>query len=108
MSPIIGTYTNAALGAKLVISTANDNNGDISGTFSIGSQSWKINGTWNTSTITPNAVFTFSGSGVNPTVMVGGAGASANYQTFADTTISVSMAQTGGVVNSVSGVFVRS
>lgn len=108
MSPIIGTYTNASLNAKLVITKADDANGSISGTFSVGAASWPILGTWNTSTITPNAVFYFTGSGLKPTVVVSGSGASPNFQTFANTTINVSMAATGGVVNNLSGPFVRS
>lgn len=108
MSPIVGTYTNASLGAKLVITDADDSTGKITGTFSLNSQTVPVQGNWNTSTISPNAVFFFSGSVVNPTVLVAGAGASTNFQTFANTTISISLAQTGGVVGNVHGVFVRS
>jgi hypothetical protein len=107
-SPIVGTYTNAAFNAKLVITKADDATGSISGTFSTGSQSWNIQGTWNTSTMAPSAGFYFSGSNVNPTVMIAGTGASTNFQTFEHTTISVSMAQAGGIVTSFQGAFVRS
>jgi hypothetical protein len=107
MSPIVGTYTNAALNAKLVITFADDSNGAIKGTFSQAGDSWNISGNWNNSTISPNAVFYFGGSTLQPTVFVAGAGA-ATTTSFADTTISISIAQKGGVVSALEGRFVRS
>lgn len=107
MSPIVGTYTNTALNAKLVITSADDSNGAIQGTFSLGGTNWPVTGNWNTSTISPNAVFFFSGYGLNPTVFVGGAGAATTLG-FSDTNISVSLAQKGGVISSLEGRFVRS
>lgn len=108
MSPIVGTYTNSALNTTLVISNADDSTGSISGTLTVNGAKWNISGVWNTSTMTPNAVFFFWGSNGNPTVVVAGTGASTNFQTFANTNISISFATTGGVVNSISGSFVRS
>ena len=107
MSAIVGTYTNAALNAKLVITAADDSTGAIKGTFSLGAANWAVTGNWNTSTISPNAVFYFSGSALNPTVFVGGTGAATSLS-FSDTNISVSLAQKGGVLSSLEGRFVRS
>ena len=107
ISPIVGTYSNQALSAKLVIKTANDANGDISGSFSMGSQTWDVKGTWNTSSMTPSAGFYFTGTNLKPTVMLAAIGASPNFQSFEHTTISISTAQAGGVVTTVSGQFKR-
>lgn len=107
MSPIVGTYTNAALNAKLVITFADDSNGLIKGTFSLGGSTWSVTGNWNTSSISPSAAFYFSGSALNPTAFVGGAGAATNV-TFSETSISVSIAEKGGVLSSLEGRFVRS
>jgi hypothetical protein len=107
MSFIAGTYTNAALNAKLVITFSDDTTGAFKGFFSLGAVSWPITGDWNTFTIAPSAVFYFSGAGLNPTVFVAGAGAATNL-TFSDTNISVSLAQKGGVLSNLEGYFVRS
>ena len=108
MSPIIGTYTNAALGVKLVISEADDSNGMIKGQVSLLGFTSPIQGVWNTSTISPNAVFEFSGGVGSPTYVVGGVGAALDFQTFANTNISISVASKGGVITHVNGLFVRS
>jgi hypothetical protein len=106
-SPIVGTYSNEALSAKLVIRTANDANGDITGSFSMGPQTWDVKGTWNTSSMTPSAGFYFTGTNMKPTVMLTGIGASPNFQTFEHTTLTISTAQAGGIVTTVSGQFKR-
>lgn len=107
-SPIIGTYTNTSLGARLTITSANDSTGGISGTLQINGKSFQVEGIWNTSTMTPNAVFMFNGSVGSPVTIVSGCGASTNYQTFANTNISIAVAETGGVVTTLHGQFIRS
>ena len=109
-SPIVGTFTNASLSAKLVIASADDSTGHIQGTYSQGAASWPITGTWNTSTMQPNAVFSFTGSagGAGPANIVAGVGAALDFHTFAGTTISVSNASAHAVVNTVTGPFAKS
>lgn len=108
MSTIPGTYTNASMNAKLVITSADDATGAIAGNLTVGTNTWPIQGGWNASNVMPNAVFYFSGGSNNPASTVGGVGASTNCYTFENTTISISIALTGGVVTSLSGRFVRS
>jgi hypothetical protein len=106
-SPILGVYTNKALGATLKITSANDLNGAISGTFSLGQQSWEVSGTWHTSTIAPKALFHFTGSGAKPSLVVSGAGATPNFKTFDESVISISICHAHGEVNSLQGLFTR-
>lgn len=107
-SPIVGTFSNTTLNAKLVVTSADDSTGKFQGTFSLGGASWPINGVWNTSTMQPNAVFTFTGSTTagGPSNNVAGSGSALDcFNAFAGTTIAVSNVTNQGYLSSVSGPF---
>lgn len=108
MSPIIGTFTSTTLGTKLVITKADDSNGSINGIFSFGAISIPVSGTWNTSTMSPNAVFFFSGGAGSPSVVVAGVGAALDYKKFDNTEISVSIAAKDREVMQLSGRYQHS
>jgi hypothetical protein len=106
-SPIVGSFVSASLGAKVIITSADDSTGSIKGSVSIGQQTWPISGCWNTSTMHPQAVFYFTGGYANPqSCVVSGVGASLNcFNNFQDTTIALSFAQAQGKVTTISGAF---
>lgn len=108
-SPILGVYTSTFLGAKLEIKSANDINGAISGTFSLGKQSWEISGTWHTSSIAPRALLQFAGSGGKPVSMISGVGAMPKVNVFDELVmfLSISIGRADGEMNNLQGVFTR-
>lgn len=106
MSTLPGTYTNASLNATLTVNAADDATGGFNGTLRVGANSYPVSGVWSANAPAPNAIFYFTGSGNN--IAIGGAGASPDFRTFANTTISVSIAQSGGVVTNFTGAFQRS
>jgi hypothetical protein len=105
MSNIIGSYVNTILNAKLRIATADDNNGAITGTVTVGSTEIPINGTWNASTVAPNGILSFSGS--IPQIILGGAGQTDNFGQFNFVSLGFSIAQKDNDTMSVAGKFVR-
>jgi hypothetical protein len=107
MSNIVGNYVNAALNAKLTIATANDSNGAITGTLSLGATQMSIAGTWNASTVAPNGVFTFTGASLNPTKNVGGAGQTADFNSFSSISLGFAVSQKDTQTMIVAGTFIR-
>jgi hypothetical protein len=107
-SPIVGTYTNSQLSAKLVITDADDSTGVIKGNFTIGSINWPITGGWNASTVAPGGVFSLTGATGNSVIVLAATGATPDFRTWPNTTIAASFAQKGGVVNQLCGQFIRS
>jgi len=105
MSNIVGTYENKILNAKLTIATANDGNGAITGTVTVGSTQIPINGTWNASTVAPNGILAFSGS--IPQITLGGAGQADDFNRFSSVSLGFSVAQKENNTMSVSGKFLR-
>lgn len=105
-NPIVGTFTNAKLGITIRITNEDSNSGGISGTATIGGLPFTINGIWNTSTMSPNAVFMFTGTSNTPTAtIVSGSGAAVNFQNFNNTHIGLAVAEAGGVVTTFNGTF---
>jgi hypothetical protein len=109
MSNIVGTYTNSGLNAALQIATANDSNGQITGTLSVGSVRLAITGVWNASTVAPNGVLCFTGSTQTPSSMqVGGAAQTDDCNVFSSISLGFAVVQKGTPAMSVCGRFVRS
>ena len=107
MSNIIGNYVNAAVGAQLRILTANDSNGAITGTLSLGATQMSITGNWNASTVAPNGVFSFTGGSLNPTMDVGGAGQTADFNSFSSISLGFAVSQKDTQTMTISGKFTR-
>jgi hypothetical protein len=105
MSNIIGSYENKILNAKLKIATANDSNGAITGTVTVGSTQIPISGTWNASTVAPNGILAFTGS--IPLTTLGGAGQTDNFGEFSSVSLGFSVAQKDNDTMNLTGKFVR-
>lgn len=106
MGQIVGTYTNAELGAKLQVTTDNGSGG-FAGKLTVGANTMNVDGNWHTASIAPFVIFSFHGGLGNPALSCSGSGTADNLQ-FAGTQISLSVAAKGGVLMSLSGPFVKS
>lgn len=104
---LIGTYVNSDLEAKLVITTANDANGNGSGTLQMGVVTLSVNIHYHfENSVGPATTLYFYGNQDDPNYYLGMAGLTDN-RTYSNIQISGGLAKTNGVIP-FSGVFTRS